>query len=446
LGNAFEVVIILVLTVLNGVFSMSETAVVSVKRVLLQKRAEAGDDRARDALELARQPDRFLSTVQVGITLIGILAGTFGGARLSADIAAALQKVGVPTNLSNTLGLILVVAFITYVSLVIGELVPKTIALNDPENVACRVARPMTLLSRFMSPVVGFLAASTRAVLWLLRIRPADEGGVTEDEVKLLIRQGTRAGIFEEEEQEIVEGVFRTADRRVSSLMSPRREIVYLDVEDSWAENRAKIRASGYSAYPVCAGSLDHVLGVVVLKRLWEAWETSGAGGEVDLRAVAQPPLYLPEGTQALVALDRFKGARQHIALVVDEYGGVVGLFTLHDVVEAMVGEVPDAQPRASEAVRRPDGSWLVDGQMATDEFRHLLDVRELPPDEGEYATMGGLAMALLERIPAVGDRFTWAGLAFEIVDMDGNRVDRLLVTPPTPPTSAGDGGNSGEP
>jgi putative hemolysin len=415
-----------VLTVINGVFSMSETAVVSVKRIRLQQRAEAGDDNAAVALDLAQRPDKFLSTVQIGITLIGILAGAFGGSELSDEAAKLLTQIGVPTANSKPLGLALVVGLITYLSLVIGELVPKTLALNNPEKIATQIAKPMRFLSVVASPLVFLLSASTRGILWLMRVKPSDEPPVTEDEIKMLIAQGTKAGVFADEEKEIVEGVFRTADRRVSSLMTPRREVAYLDVEDPWEENRGKIKTAGYSAFPVCEGGMDNLLGIAVLKTMWEVLEE---GRVVDLRSIIEKPIFVLESTRALKALDVFRGAKQHIALVVDEYGGVVGLITLHDIVEALIGEVPDITGvRPSEAVQREDGSWLLDGMLPMDDLLHLMKVKQIPEDIGEYATLGGFVMARLGRIPSVGDIFEWDGTRFEVLDMDGNRVDRVLA------------------
>jgi putative hemolysin len=435
--NAIILAVLLVLTVINGVFSMSETAVVSVRRIRLQQRAEAGDDRARAALELVKKPERFLSTVQVFITLIGIFAGAFGGEGLSKDVALWLQRLGMGEKSSQNLGLALVVALITYLSLVIGELVPKTLALNNAEGIAIRVAKPMAILSIVTAPIVSLLSVSTNGLLRIMGVKPSDEPPVTEDEIKLLIAQGTKAGVFAEEEQEIVEGVFRTTDRRVASLMTPRREIVYLDVEDPWEKNRAKI-AAGHAAFPVCEGGMDNLLGIAVLKRMWEQTQ---AGDDVDLRAIAEKPLYVLESTRAMKALNAFKGAKQHIALIVDEYGGVVGLLTLHDLIEAMVGDLPDASGPVvnPEAVRREDGSWLLDGMLPMDEMVPLLDIRRIPEDSGEYASLGGFVMARLGRIPTVGDHFDWDGIRFEVLDMDGNRVDRVLATPETEnvPTAA---------
>lgn len=438
MGNIFEILLILVLTVLNGVFAMSETAVVSVRRARLQQRAEAGDERARAALALVQRPERFLSTVQIGITLIGILAGAFGGAGLSEDVAGWLTRLGLTPSVSKTVGFVLVVACITYLSLIVGELVPKTLALNNAEGIAVGIARPMNLLSRFASPLVWLLTISTNGLLRLLGIRQTGEQPVTEDEINILIGQGVKVGAFAEEEQAIVERVFRTADRRVNTLMTPRREIVFLDVEDSWGHNREKIASAAHSAFPVCEGGMDNILGVAALKRIWH----EGADGQpVDLRSLAHKPLYVLETTRTLNMLETFRqSAGRHVALVVDEYGNVVGLLTLHDILEGIVGEVPSSEEAHGQdlaAVQREDGSWLLDGMLPISEMVHLLDLKTTPEDAREYNTLGGFVMMRVGHIPSVGERFDWEGLRFEVMDMDGHRVDRVLVSSQEPPPDA---------
>ncbi|MBC7805222.1 MAG: HlyC/CorC family transporter [Akkermansiaceae bacterium] len=431
MGNLFEIGLILFLTVLNGVFSMSETAIVSVRRARLQQRAEAGDDAAKVALDLAREPNRFLSTVQIGITLIGILAGAFGGVGLSKDLTAWFVRLGTPPSLSQSLGFIVVVALITYLSLVVGELIPKTLALANAEAISVRIAKPMNLLSKFASPLVWVLSISTKGLLRVFGIRETAEQPVTEDEINILIGQGVTVGAFAEEEREIVERVFRTADRRVSVLMTPRREVVFLDVTDEWAENQLKIAVSDFSAFPVCDGGMDNVIGVTVLKRVWQA----GVNGEiVDLRAITEKPMYALETMHALKMLELFRASQgTHIALVVDEYGNVVGLLTLHDVLEGIVGEVPSAaeiQEQDFSAVERADGSWLLDGMLAVEEMLRVMNLKIVPEDIGAYNTLGGFIMARLGHIPSVGERFDWGEISFEILDMDGHRVDRVLATP----------------
>lgn len=433
MGSLLEIGVIFFLTVLNGVFSMSETAIISARKARLQQRAEEGDSKAQAALELAEKPDRFLSTVQVGITLIGILSGAFGGAGLSEKLAATLQGAGVPAKLSQNLGFGLVVLGITYLSLVIGELVPKTLALNNAENISALIAKPMRRLSLIATPIVWFLSLSTQGLLRLMGVKPSDEPPVTEDEIKILIEQGTQAGVFTAEEQEIVERVFRLGDCRAQHLMTPRREIVWLDVEDTWEATRQKIAESPHNYLPVCQGGLDSILGVVSLKALWEQ---SAHNRPFDMRAAMRPPVYMLETLKALHLLEEFQRVGQHHAFVVDEYSVVSGFVTLHDVLEGVVGEVSEAEePEERSAIQREDGSWLLDGTLSAGEFRRLLHTGELPAeDTGIYETLGGFVMARLGRIPVTADHFDWSGLHFEIVDMDGHRVDKVLIAAITNP------------
>jgi putative hemolysin len=426
-GNLIEIGVILLLTVLNGIFSMSETAIISARKARLQQRAVTGDLKAQAALALKEKPDRFLSTVQVGITLIGVLSGAFGGAGLSEKLTLALRGAGLSEKLSQNLGFGLVVVGITYLSLVIGELVPKTLALNNAEGISVRIAKPMSGLSVIASPVVWFLTLSTSAVLRVMGVKPSAESPVTEDEIKILIEQGTQAGVFAEQEQEIVERVFRLADCRAQHLMTPRREIVWLDVEDTWEETRQKVADAPHNEFPVCEGSLDKILGVVSLKSLWEQ---SAHGKEFDLRAVMRPPVYVLESLKALHLMEEFKRVGQNVVLIVDEYGVVGGLVTLHDVLEGIVGEVTDAEePEERTAIQREDGSWLLDGTLSADELVRLLNLPPLPADEeGSYETLGGFVMARLGRIPVTTDYFEWNGSRFEVMDMDGHRVDKVLA------------------
>jgi putative hemolysin len=422
-----QIFLLLFLILLNGVFSMSETAVISAKRARLQQRAEAGDDRARTVLDLIARPDRFLSTVQIGITLIGVLSGAIGESTVGVPLAGALERMGLGKALSQTMGFALGIVVITYLSLVLGELVPKTLALNNPENLATRVAGPMRLLSKAATPLVWLLSASTTGLLRLMGIRPSNEPPVTQDEVKILIDQGTKAGVFDEGEQEIVERLFRAADRRVTSVMTPRREIVYLDIEDSWETNTRRIAGAAHTAFPVCVGGLDDLVGIVTLKSIWCA----ASDGEPNLRELAQKPLFLLENKLALEALEEFRSASRSIGLVIDEYGNSVGLLTLHDLLEALVGELgTESSDGDISAVQREDGSWLLDGMLPVDEFLHVLEIREAPEDARDYATLGGFVMARMEKIPTAGDRFTWSGHQFEVIDMDGHRVDKILVFP----------------
>jgi putative hemolysin len=419
------------LIVANGLLAMSEMALVSARRARLQQRAEAGNASARVALELAQRPDRFLSTTQIGITLVGILAGAFGGATVARTVAGWLEPLPGIGRYSGAIAAVLTVAAITYLSLVIGELVPKRLALQNPERIAVAVARPMRSLSGLASPLVDLLAASSDVVLRLLGSRRSDEPPVTEEEVLLLLRQGAQAGVFAEVEQELVDAVFRLGDRRAGELMTPRHRVVYLDLEDPEDENRAKMADAPHSRFPVCVGGLDQVVGVVSVKTIWSATSGGALPAVADLRSYVTPPIFLPEALPAFKVLEHFRDAPAPLALVVDEYGGVTGLITLHDLMEALVGDLaPAGGPGDEPAVRRPDGSWLLDGAILVDELSELLDLPPLPEDEeGVYQTLGGLVMTRLSRIPAAGDAVVWAGWRFEVVDMDGNRVDKVLAT-----------------
>lgn len=434
-----ELVIVLLLVLLNGVFSMSEMAVVSARKVRLEQLANGGDRDARAALALANEPNRFLATIQFGITLVGIFTGAFGGAALAAPLAAALRGVPGLTGYADGLALALVVIAITYLSLIFGELVPKRLALNSPERVAKLVARPMGLLSRLATPFVALLGASTDLVLRALRVRPADEDPVTEEEVAILIEQGTRAGVFDAAEGEIVEAVFRLNDRSIGSLMTPRTDIVWLDVAAPHAELCRTVIHSKHSRFPVCRGGPDEVLGLVTTANVLAP---STPDVPFDLYALMHPATFLPETVPAFRAIESFKRSGEHLAIVIDEYGTTLGIITAFDILEALVGGIPSPEDAAEPPiVRRLDGSWLLDGALPVEDVKEALDVDELPDErDGEYRTLGGLTMHQLGRVPATGDYFDWNGLRFEVVDMDGRRVDKLLVAPvptevPAPPS-----------
>jgi len=425
----FEVLFILLLVVANGVFALSEMAVVSARKVRLQQWANEGNTNARTALELANAPTRFLSTVQVGITLIGILAGALGGATIAKKIALLLSQIRLLAPYSQAIGLGIVVVSITYLSLIIGELVPKRVALNNPERIAATIATPMRALSALASPVVHLLSTSTEVALRLLGIKPSLEPQVTEEEIRVLIKQGTEAGTFEVAEQDMVQRVFRLGDRQVSGLMTPRLEIVWLDLEDLAENNRHKMARSAHSRFPVCQGGLDNVIGVVQVKDLLAR---SLAGEVIDLTAALQTPLFVPESMPALNVLELFKKSGTHTALVVDEYGVVQGLVTLNDILEAIVGDIPSVDELAEpQVVQREDGSWLLDGLLPVEDFFELFNIQALADEQrGNYQTLGGFVTTHLGRIPAAADHFEWRKLRFEVMDMDGNRVDKVLIMP----------------
>ena len=429
----FQIIFIIFLTIANGVFSMSEIAIVSARKARLQQWVNEGDAKASVALDLANSPNRLLSTVQIGITLIGIVAGVLGGATIAEELSARMSSIPLFAPYSEAIALGMVVLGITYLTLVIGELVPKRLALHNAERIACTVAAPMRMLSRIASPVVHLLSISTDAVLRILGIRPIAEPPVTEEEINILIEQGMKAGTFEKAERGMVEHVFRLGDLRAGALMTPRTEIVWLDIDDSPEEIRRKITDSGHSRFPVGQGSLDNILGIVQVK---EMLGRNMAGKPADLKASLRRPLFVPESTHALKVLELFKQSGIHISLVVDEYGSIQGLVTLNDILEEVVGDIPSVEELEEPlAVQREDGSWLLDGMLPVNDFKEIFDIKEMP-GEGIYQTLGGFVLMHVGRIPAVGNHFEWGGLRLEVVDMDKNRIDKVLVMPAkkTPP------------
>ncbi|ARV62048.1 hypothetical protein BZZ01_28530 [Nostocales cyanobacterium HT-58-2] len=429
MSPAIEILIILLLILANGLFVMSELAIVSARKVRLQQLAERGDAKARAALELASSPNQFLGTVQIGITLLTILSGAYGEETIAKRLMPILSFIPFVEPYKGQLANGLAILVITYLTLILGELVPKRLALSRPEPIASVVAIPMRMLARIGSPIVYLLTVSTETVLRLLGIRPSTEPQVTEEEIRVLIEQGTEEGTFEEAEQDMVERVFRFGDRPVNSFMTPRPDIVWLDLEDSTEENRRKIIDGGYSRYPVCQGGLDNVLGIVPVTDLLAR---SFCGEKLDLTVGLRQPVYVPESTRGLKVLELFKQTVTHMALVVDEYGVIQGLVTLNDVMIEIVGDVPSIDDQEDpQIVQREDGSWLLDGMLSVDEFFELFDVEEWShEDRGSYQTLGGFVMAHLGRIPSAADHFEWQGMRLEVMDMDGNRVDKVLVVP----------------
>lgn len=423
----FEVIILFLLILLNGVFALAELSIVSARRERLQMLVDSGNSGAAIALRMSLEPTSLLSTVQVGITLIGILAGAFGGAALTDELAQLIQPLPVIGPYSRTIALGIVVGTITFFSVVLGELVPKRLALRNPERIASTVARPMSGLSSLARPIVRLLSLATAFFLRILGVRDdINESTVTEEEIKVLVEQGAQAGVFEQAEREMVESIFRFGDRQLRSLMTPRTEIVWLDINDPEEDIRETVRQSHHSRFPVCDGALDRVLGVVQAKNLLSS---SWSDEPFDLRDVLDPPLFLPETMLALRALERFKQTGIQVALLVDEFGGIEGLVTLIDMMEAIVGDIPTLEEIAEPpVVIREDGSYLVEGYLDVDDLKTLLVADELPNEE-DFQTLGGFVVSLIGRLPRVGDHVAWDGYRFEIVDMDGNRVDKVLIS-----------------
>jgi putative hemolysin len=425
MGTALEIGTIILLVLLNGAFAMSELAIVSSRRSRLASLHRRGSPGAEAALALADDPQRFLPTVQVGITLVGIFAGAFGGARLSGTLAEAMRGMPLIAPYASEIAFTLVVIVITYLSLILGELVPKQVALRNPERVAVIVARPMAALSRFSSPVVWVLGRSSAFVLRLFG-PPPPEQAVTEEEVKAVVAEGAQAGALETEERHMIERVLRLADKPVRALMTPRNDLAWLDRSDPPEEIASHLRASNVTRFIVADGRVDNVVGVVVAKDLLDQMLE---GTPMSLATALRHPLVLPDTLSALDALERLRGDRLGMALVMDEYGSFEGVVTASDLLEAIVGDLGPVEPAPEgEAIERHDGSLLLDGSMPSDELRARLDLPELP-GAGTYHTVGGLILALLKRVPREGDRIVWAGWRFEVVDMDGRRVDKVLAS-----------------
>ena len=426
-----EIVIIFVLIAFNGIFAMSEFAIVSSKKTRLKQRAEEGDKRAETALMLANEPTPFLSTIQIGITLVGIFAGAFGGATIAEGLAAYLAKFPTLAPYSSALSITFVVFVITYLTLIFGELVPKRLALNSAESIASNVAKPMFYLSVIAKPFVIILSSSTEAVLKILRIRKTTEPPVTEEEIKIMFEEGTKAGVFETAELSMIEGVLEIGDRRVDSLMTHRTDLIAIDLEKPADENLRKMSESGRSNFPAYEGKLDNIVGMVSVKSILATFLETGT---VDIRASVTKPLFIPESVSVLKLLESFKETGVHIALITDEYGSIQGVITLHDILEAIVGEVRSlGEPVESQVKIREDGSWLIDGDTPIEKVKDVLSVDFFPGEGlGYYRTIAGLIISILQRIPATGDRIVLGELRYEVVDMDGNRIDKVLVTPVT--------------
>lgn len=423
-----EILIILLLLVLNGLFAMSELAIVSSRRARLQEIASRGSRGATTALKLIADPSRFLASVQIGITLIGILAGASSGARLADRLGAILNRIDWIAPNGPAVGVAIVVLLITFASVIIGELVPKRIALNNPERIAALVARPMQLLARAASPLVWLLKAATEALLALLRLDQARGDVVSEDEVRSMIAEGTRAGVFAPQEREMIDGVLRMADRKVRAIMTPRREIVWIDRNDTRDGLRERLDSLRFSQYPVCDGSIDNVVGVIHTRDLWKAHLGTGP---LLVEEIMEPPLAIHDNLPVLRLLDLFRTGGTQVAIVVDEFGGTEGLVTLTDVLEAIAGEFPGAdEPDEERLMMREDGSWLVDGTYPVDEFEDRTGARDLRQD-GDFTTMAGLVLHRFGHLPRVGERQAFPDVTLEVVDMDGRRIDRILVTLP---------------
>jgi putative hemolysin len=423
-----QLTVVFLLILLNGFFAMAEIALISARTARLKGAAEAGNLGAAAALELKSDPSRLLATVQIGITVIAVLSGTFGQATLGERLQRVFEQYpGLVGRYAHVISMAIVVIGISYLSLIIGELVPKRIAISHAERIAAAFARIMRTLSRIGAPIEWFLSASTDLVLRLLPLQHGGSTPVTDEEISFMLREGTAAGHIPQAETEIVEMALRLGDRRASTVMTPRTQIEWLDLDDPEEEHRRKIRDSRYSRFPVVQGGFQHVVGIVEAKDLLGRCL---AGQPLDLRAATRPPLYLPNTVSVLRVLDVFKSSSEPMALIVDEYGDLEGLVTPSDILEALVGDIPGAADTDQRVVRREDGTWLIDGMVGLDELKQVLGLSHLTGEVADFHTLGGYLMARLNRVPMVADRVTTDGYQFEVVDMDGRRVDRVLISP----------------
>lgn len=424
-----EIIIILILIVANGLFAMSEIAVVAARKARLQQLADAGDTQASTALKLATNPNQFLATVQIGITLVGILAGAFGGATIARTIATYLNRFPLLAPYSDTIAFSIVVMIITYLSLIIGELVPKRVALSHPERIATVVAPVMDFLARIGSPIVYILDRSTDLVVRMLRIKASTDAAITVEEIKVLIEQGTASGIFEEVEQDLIENVLRLDERYVNACMTPRTKLVWFDSNEPVETIQHKVVTYNYSRFPVAQGSLDNIIGIVRTKDLLVQMLSQQS---IDLKTLVRPALFIPDSLSALDVLELFKYHGTHVALIIDEYGGIQGMVTHNDILEDIAGTIQVAGEVSTEpqATQREDGSWLVDGLLDIETLKDIFELRQLPDEEsGGYYTVGGFIMSQVHGIPVAGQYFEWQDLRFEVVDMDGRRVDKVLIS-----------------
>ncbi|MGH7847673.1 MAG: hemolysin family protein [Candidatus Binatia bacterium] len=433
-----EILILVVLISINAVLAIAEIALAVARKSRLQDWADRGSAMARRALELVDAPQRFLYVAQVGITLMGIVVGAFGSSAVADRVAAYVSLIPELEPYSAPLSLGLVMVGLCYFFLVFGELVPKRLAAIDPERVLVILALPLRLMTKISAPVIYLLNLSTETVFRLFGAGPHREHLVTEEEIKTLVQKGTEAGVFEETEQDMVEAVLRLGDKTARALMTPRTQIVWFDVEDSPEAIRKKVTESGHSRFPVSNGKLDNVVGVAQAKDLLTG---TLAGAPIKLATYLQQATFVPRTMSALQVLEFIKRSGSHIALVVDEYGGIEGLLTHHDILEAIAGDIPfGPSPTEPKAVQRHDGSWLLDGMLSIDEFKEIFNQETLPGEKKDaYQTLGGFLFTQMGRVPSVSDRFEWNGLCFEIVDMDGKRIDKVLVTSVQSDASADD-------
>jgi putative hemolysin len=422
-----EISLLFALIILNGLFAMSEIALISARRAQLQNMAQNGDSGAAAAIQLGDDPNRFLSTIQIGITFIGIMNGIIGEAALARPFSAWLESLGVQSALADYLATGLVVVGITYFTIVLGELVPKRLGQMNPEAVARWVSRPMLWLALVSKPFVKLLAGSTQFILSMFGIKEQGRPSVTQEEIHLMLAEGSSAGVIEHEEHQMIQNVFRLDDRQIASLMVPRSDVVYLDIEEPLEENIKRIESSEHSRFPVLKGSWEEIVGVA---RARQFLTQTLRGEKLSLTENLHAPVFVPESLTGIELLENFKNSGLNLVFVIDEYGEVQGIVTLKDVMEAITGEFKPRRPEDAWAVKREDGSWLLDGFIPVPELKDRLGIKEVPEEEkGRYNTLSGMLMLLIGKLPQTADRCEWEGWTFEVIDMDGNRIDKVLAT-----------------
>ena len=439
-----EIAILFALICLNGLFAMSEIALVTARKARLQKLIDEGDSGAAAAVQLGEDPTRFLSTIQIGITSIGVLNGIVGEAALATPLAVWLEVLGVPQPYASYGATGLVVVLITYFSIVVGELVPKRIGQSYPETFARLVARPINFLAVATKPFVLLLSTSTRTLLRMLGVKETSGSPVTEEEIHAMLVEGTTAGVIESHEHTMVRNVFRLDDRQIGSLMVPRGDVVCLDLDLSFEENLRRVEESDHARFPVVRGGMVNILGVVNARQ-WLA-HTLRAQGHGLADQPLQTALYVPESITGMELLDNFRLSDVHMAFVIDEYGEVQGIVTLQDLIEAITGEFQPRDPETSWALQREDGSWLLDGHIPVPELKDRLELTAVPEEErGRYHTLSGMIMLLTGRLPKVTDTVQWEGWKLEVVDMDGKTIDKILATRMPEPTLASERGDAAD-
>jgi putative hemolysin len=423
-----DVIILLGLIFLNGLFVMSEIALVSARKARLESMAEKGDKRARNALDLSNNPDIFLSAAQIGITLISILTGVYSGSKFSEDLKPAFEQFEMLRPYAGGIATTVIVILVTFLSIVFGELIPKRIGLHSAERIAKVAATPMRAFAKATHPIVWLLNRTSNLFLRIFNIRGPKEDSVTEDEIKAIISEGTEAGTIEEEEREMIERIFHLGDRNITSLMTHRSDIIWFDVNDTEEMIREKILEEPHSAYPICDGEIDNIKGMVSIKDLYVNDDFT------QFKHLMKPALFVPENNTAYQVMERFKETKNHSCFIVDEYGSVQGMITLNDILEAIVGEIAGSEEEEGwEIIEREDGTYLVDAQIPFYDFLSRFNSTNLVEEDQEFDTLAGCILHELERIPKTGDRLLWKTFEMEVMDMDGHRIDKVLVTPQEP-------------